>query len=583
MKKLCFLLIIIFSGISLFALYEKNSYKKVLKIESPNSLYIDINNNFVFDEKEPFIVKDIDFISIDKKDDDFLSSFSFEERIFLDYMANRTAENILKNKFIKIRNNEIYAGRKKYRDLLLDSGYFFDSSESSKIRLKNKIKEYNLDDYVLYNEKSKRYHRLNCKERIKSKNYKVVHKSFLDSSALPCRSCIEEKQIITEKNKTEDLIIKTVNRKLKKNNINVYFMDLNETFVPVNKCTTEACFALKKAIDDAESSIDFAIYGINNQNEIFDALVNAKKRGVKIRWVCDFDRKNNNYYKDTQKLKMLIPSYKTDEIYDLNNKPAIMHNKFFIFDDRTVFTGSANITSTDISGFNSNISLLINSNEAAEIYKREFEQMYEGSFHTQKKLITKKSVYLNKDTKIDILFSPKDRIITSAVIPLMYNAKKYVYIPIFFITKKEMINALAAAYHRGVDVRIINDATNAHTKYSIHKELRKYGIRVKTENYAGKLHTKAVIIDDEIAIVGSMNFSNNGEKYNDENVIVIYDSDIAGYLKETFLYLWGKIPSKYEKYDPRPESLESVGSCFDGIDNDFDGKTDKEDSGCFPK
>ena len=35
------------------------------------------------------------------------------------------------------------------------------------------------------------------------------------------------------------------------------------------------------------------------------------------------------------------------------SKPFIMHNKFIIFDDRTIFTGSANISPSDLSNYNS--------------------------------------------------------------------------------------------------------------------------------------------------------------------------------------------------------------------------------------
>ena len=110
--------------------------------------------------------------------------------------------------------------------------------------------------------------------------------------------------------------------------------------------------------------------------------------------------------------------------------------------------------------------------------------------------------------------------------------------------------------------------------------MRDSGIKVKTENYAGKNHSKNIIIDNNISIIGSMNFTNSGERRNDENVIIIKDKDINNYLNEIFKYLWNKIPQKYENIDPLAESLESIGSCFDGIDNDFDGLIDKEDYSC---
>ena len=91
---------------------------------------------------------------------------------------------------------------------------------------------------------------------------------------------------------------------------------------------------------------------------------------------------------------------------------------------------------------------------------------------------------------------------------------------------------------------------------------------------------KSLIIDDKYSILGSMNFTYSGSNKNDENVIIVENTNITKYMKETFIELWNKIPSKYEQFDPSAESLDSYGSCFDGIDNDFDSKIDSADSGC---
>jgi hypothetical protein len=49
------------------------------------------------------------------------------------------------------------------------------------------------------------------------------------------------------------------------------------------------------------------------------------------------------------------------------------------------------------------------------------------------------------------------------------------------------------------------------------------------------------------------------------------------------LYLWQIIPDRYLKSVPKAESIYSIGSCSDGVDNDFNGKTDKEDVACIKK
>ena len=80
------------------------------------------------------------------------------------------------------------------------------------------------------------------------------------------------------------------------------------------------------------------------------------------------------------------------------------------------------------------------------------------------------------------------------------SAQKYIYIPAFIITHDDFANSLINAKKRGVDVKIIIDATNIYAKKSKVKTLRNSNISVKVENYAGKVHSKSIIIDDKYNI-----------------------------------------------------------------------------------
>ena len=160
------------------------------------------------------------------------------------------------------------------------------------------------------------------------------------------------------------------------------------------------------------------------------------------------------------------------------------------------------------------------------------------------------------------------------------DAEKYVYVPAFLITHKDFADALIKAHKRGADVKIIIDANSTSTRNTKHQVLRQNGIRLKTENYAGKMHMKSIIIDDKYFIAGSMNFSNSGENKNDENMVIVENPALAKKFKEYFLYIWQKIPDIYLKQNARAESPESIGSCNDGVDNDFDGLIDSADPAC---
>ena len=80
--------------------------------------------------------------------------------------------------------------------------------------------------------------------------------------------------------------------------------------------------------------------------------------------------------------------------------------------------------------------------------------------------------------------------------------------------------------------------------------------------------------------MGSMNFSNSVENKNDENMLVINNPRLAKRYKEFFNYLWAMIPNRYLKYNTKAESKDSIGSCFDGVDNNFNGKVDKQEDSC---
>lgn len=351
----------------------------------------------------------------------------------------------------------------------------------------------------------------------------------------------------------------------------MYLTDLTSTLKPNNSCDTQVCHEVLNQINKSNSSIDIALYGWDDNPVIYNALVRAKARGVKIRIV--YDTSSNSYYPKLSNFVKIANEKSTD------SPKILMHNKFMIFDNSSIITGSMNFAKTGFSGFNSNCIFFINSKEIANIYEKEFNQMLQGKFHNSKSQISHTTVVLG-DTKVTPLFSPKDKIITNNVLPLIQNAKKYVYIPTFIITHDELANELINAKKRGVDVKLIIDATNVYSRKSKIKELRSAGVPVKVENYAGKMHSKSIIIDDEYIVAGSMNFTNSGENKNDENVLIIENKILARYYKGFFEYLWKKIPKKYLQHGVRPEGKYSIGSCSDGVDNNYDGNVDNDDIGC---
>ncbi|OLA94690.1 MAG: hypothetical protein BHW64_02590 [Candidatus Melainabacteria bacterium LEY3_CP_29_8] len=77
-----------------------------------------------------------------------------------------------------------------------------------------------------------------------------------------------------------------------------------------------------------------------------------------------------------------------------------------------------------------------------------------------------------------------------------------------------------------------------------------------------------------------MNYSYSGVNKNDENTLILKNEQIAKDIINYFMYNWERIDEKWLYKTPKPESWDSINSCFDGIDNNYDGFIDKDDKFC---
>ena len=105
------------------------------------------------------------------------------------------------------------------------------------------------------------------------------------------------------------------------------------------------CLELLAAINAAATSIDFAIYGVRAQDDIFGALAAAQARGVVVRGVVDSeDASCTSFgYSDTPTLMAALEPGSV--VCDTGSGYSyIMHNKFFVFDRAKLWTGSTNIS-----------------------------------------------------------------------------------------------------------------------------------------------------------------------------------------------------------------------------------------------
>lgn len=590
-----FLIFIFFALFALF-IYTQRQANIVLNLITPSVIQIDMNNNGIADINETVCIENIEIFSseLGSKVPDFANGLNISDTdgIALGYLTKEFASNLLLDKKVKVnftgktshdcRFAEITVDNENYADKLFESGLAAKNGKFRKNNLLKKLEEAKKLNPVILNRKSYKYHKLDCKYGVLSSDYVIIPAKQLPKEAKACKFCHAKKPSkkaapAKQHDKSPDIFGKTFSH----GDLKLILTDFTTTLTPNKNCNAKVCTEIVNEINSANSSIDIAAYGLDKIPAFYNALSNARKRNVKIRLV--YDKSSNpdrDYYKETIETAKISDKSTTDYLPDnAAYSNQLMHNKFIIIDRKTVITGSMNFTATGFSGFNANSVLIINSADAADLYTAEFEQMLSGKFHNLKQKCRGNNRFILNNSKIKILFSPYDKAM-QYVIPLINDAEKYVYVPAFLITHSDFADALIKAHKRGADVKIIIDANSTSTRNTKHQVLRQNGIRLKTENYAGKMHMKSIIIDDKYFIAGSMNFSNSGENKNDENMVIVENPALAKKFKEYFLYIWQKIPDIYLKQNARAESPESIGSCNDGVDNDFDGLIDSADPAC---
>jgi phosphatidylserine/phosphatidylglycerophosphate/cardiolipin synthase-like enzyme len=106
------------------------------------------------------------------------------------------------------------------------------------------------------------------------------------------------------------------------------------------------------------------------------------------------------------------------------------------------------------------------------------------------------------------------------------GAKTSINVQAYSFTSQPIINALIAAKQRGVDVKIILDKSQLHENVGA-KQVLAAGIPTWVDEKHDIAHNKIMIIDAQIVITGSFNFTANAEKNNAENCLVITGPTLA--------------------------------------------------------
>lgn len=312
----------------------------------------------------------------------------------------------------------------------------------------------------------------------------------------------------------------------------VYFTDPLHVKDPQNWQSSIEGRLIEK-INGAQKSIHIASFEFD-LTPVAQALIAAKQRGVDVRWVTD-DENGLGVDEDPGHGQFAMLQNAGIEVRS-DSRTALMHNKFWIFDGQTAWTGSTNITESGIFQQNNN-AIVIHSPEVAAIYEREFQEMWNGQFGPKSPSTANQQSLTVNGTPIQIYFSPEDDVL-NRIIAKVAGAQSNIRFLAFSFTDYPLAKAMIDRAAAGVDVAGVYEKTGSETEGAEMRTFFCAHVPVRQDGNPRFLHDKIIIIDNHLVISGSFNFSSNATDNNDENVIMIDNPDIAALYMQEFGKLW---------------------------------------------
>lgn len=286
---------------------------------------------------------------------------------------------------------------------------------------------------------------------------------------------------------------------------------------------------LIEAIDRAQATIDMAMYNFS-LGKAADALVRAQGRGVRVRLVMESESIDNAATQKMQKAGIPILG---------DRREGLMHNKFTVIDGQEVWTGSLNVTSSS-SYTDTNNLLRIRSTELAKIYTNEFEQMFIHDRFGPERKSTNKTPRLSAGGKqMEVYFSPGDGT-ARHVTEVLKAARTSIHFLAYSYTLDDFAEAMINRARAGVQVMGVFDQSQYLNAGSEYDKLRSAGLKVRLDGWEGLQHHKVILVDGQIVITGSFNFTASADRNNDENLVIVYDPILAGQYEVEFQKLYAK-------------------------------------------
>lgn len=288
-------------------------------------------------------------------------------------------------------------------------------------------------------------------------------------------------------------------------------------------------------------------------SSILEILKEKAENGLDIRVVYDdvgcMNTLPGNYAKQLAKYGIKATQFsrlKGQADNEFNNRS---HRKIMIIDGKIGYTGGVNIADEYINkiqkfGHWKDIGIRLEGEGVYELTKL-FLIDYGININKTAENLLEEVLFPKTDISSNGFIIPfgdgpspiyRRRVAQSLIVDMLFNAKSYAYIMTpYLIIDNEMCLALENAAIKGVDIRIVvphipdKKIVFEMTK-TYYERLMKAGVKIY-EYEKGFVHAKCYLVDDEIAMVGTINMDYRSLVHHFENGVWLYNADCLADIK----------------------------------------------------
>lgn len=138
---------------------------------------------------------------------------------------------------------------------------------------------------------------------------------------------------------------------------------------------------------------------------------------------------------------------------------------------------------------------------------------------------------------VGIYFTPPSNV-AAAVIDVIDQSKAEVLVQAYGFTHNGIAQALVRAHGRGVQVKVLLDAKTDTTNRYVTDLLIAQQILLRLDASHAIAHNKVIVVDEELVITGSFNFTNSAQTRNAENLLVLKSTELAKSYKSNWQTHW---------------------------------------------